>query len=178
MDFINKLLNLNLFVSKKNLINTRLSDIEINYNIFKEIVLGLEKSDENNNLTIDEEVEKKISQIYKKASISPISKYMPHSINVNLFPIQYQNKGENNEDDDSEETKYSYKDSCDLINQLEKNIKIFRIKNKDVQEKNKKIIIKNDGKNEEDENIGENEEDSEYEEENSNEDNEEFEEEY
>ena len=65
-----------------------------------------------------------------------------------------------------------------MFNQLEKKIKIFRVKNKDVQEKNKKIIIKNDGKNEEDENIGENEEDSEYEEENSNGDNEEIEEEY
>ena len=65
-----------------------------------------------------------------------------------------------------------------LINQLEENIKIFRIKNKDVQEQNKKIIIKNDGENEEDENIGENEEDNEYEKENSNGDNEEIEEEY
>ena len=71
---------------------------------------------------------------------------MPHSINVNPFPFEYQNKGENNEDDDSEETKYSYKDSCDLINQLEENIKVFRGKNKDAQEKDKKIIIKNDGK--------------------------------
>ena len=66
MDFINKFLNRNLFVSKKNLINTRLSDIEINYNIFKEIVLGLEKSDENNNLTIDEEVEKKLVKYIKR----------------------------------------------------------------------------------------------------------------
>ena len=66
MDFINKFLNRYLFVSKKNLINTRLSDIEINYNIFKEIVLGLEKSDENNNLTIDEEVEKKLVKYIKR----------------------------------------------------------------------------------------------------------------
>ena len=98
---------------------------------------------------------------------------MPYSFNVNPFPVEQQKKGEKNEDDGSEETKYSYKDSCDLINQLEENIKIFRVKNKDVQEKNKKIIIKNDGKNE-----GENEEESEYEEENSNGDNEEIEEEY
>ena len=102
LDFINKFLNRNLFVSKKNLINTRLSDIEINYNIFKEIVLGLEKSDENKCLTIDEEVEKKINQICKKANISPISKYMPYSINVNPFPFEHQNKRENNKDDDSE----------------------------------------------------------------------------
>ena len=43
----------------------------------------------------------------------------------NIYLIQLKCKGQNNEDDDSEETKYSYKDSCDLINQLEEKIKDF-----------------------------------------------------
>ena len=68
---------------------------------------------------------------------------MPWSININPFPLEFEKKDKNIEEDDSEETKYTYKDSCDLIEQLEENIKNFRQKNKDVQEKEKRIIIKN-----------------------------------
>ena len=46
-------------------------------------------------------------------------------------------KNKNLGDDYSEEKKYTYKDSCDLIEQLEENIKSFK-KNNDVQENEKK----------------------------------------
>ena len=50
LEFINKFLNRDLFNNKKYLINTRLStEIEINNNVFKNIVLGIEKSEEKRN---------------------------------------------------------------------------------------------------------------------------------
>ena len=173
LEFINNFLNRDLFNNKEYLINTRLSaEIEINNTVFKNIVLGIEKIEENKELTMDEEIENKINLAIKKSKISSLEKYMPWSININPFPLEFTKKDKNIEDDDSEETKYTYKDSCDLIEQLEENIKNFRKKNKDVQEKEKRIIIKNyksegdeenneiyegenDGENDEDENDGE-----------------------
>ena len=144
IEFINKFLNRDLFNNKKYLINTRLStEIEINNNVFKNIVLGIEKSEEKKELPLEEEIENKINIAIKKSKLSSLSQYMPWSININPFPLEFEKKDKNIEDDDSEETKITYKDSCDLIGQLEENIKNFRQKNKDVQEKEKRIIIKN-----------------------------------
>ena len=67
---------------------------------------------------------------------------MPRSINIYPFPFEHKLKEEKFEDYGSEETKYTYKDSCDLIAQLDENIKNFMRKNQEVQEKEKKIIIK------------------------------------
>ena len=104
LEFINKFLNRDLFNNKKYLINTRLStEIEINNNVFKNIVLGIEKSEEKKELPLEEEIENKINIAVKKAKLSSLSQYMPWSININPFPLEFEKKDKNIEDDDSED---------------------------------------------------------------------------
>lgn len=90
--------------------------------------------------------------------INEIKKYLPLEMEIDNFPSQQkapeklnesiaQNKSlvkENEEDIQSEETKYTIEDSCKLISQLNEKIKKFRKENMPVKEKEKKIKIKED----------------------------------
>ena len=87
--------------------------------------------------SIDDEVNNKIGEIFKKAEINRIKNYLPEAIDLKLFPLE---KDKKNFDEDiaSINTEFTIIDTCDLINDLDEKIKQFRIKNKLTIEKEKK----------------------------------------
>ena len=132
LDFINEFLKQNLLKDKKQLINTNFSKkIEINEKILKKIMLGIEKKAKE--LSLDEEIDQRINTIIKRAKMSEIKDYLPNKLNIDPFPIK---KNKDEEDEDlSIETQITYKDTCDLLGEL--NEKIYRLRkgNKNVLEK-------------------------------------------
>ena len=145
LEFISIFLN-DDYVNKKYLLNTNLSkNIQINQKIFKKILLESVKVNQN---TLDDEVKNKINEIFKSAEINRIKNYLPESVNLQLFPLEKKNNGD--EDIASIGTECSFKDTCGLINDLEEKIKKFREENKYTKEEEKKIEIKNEEENEED----------------------------
>ena len=116
MDFINEFLKKNLLKDKKQLINTNFSKkIEINEKILKKIMLGIESKKKE--LSVDEEIDFIIGRILKKAKMNEIKDYLPNKINVDPFPTEKKNKNEG-DDDLSMETQITYKDTFDLLGEL------------------------------------------------------------
>ena len=147
MEFISIFLN-DDYVNKKYLLNTNLSkNIQINQKIFKKILLESVKVNQN---TLDDEVKNKINEIFKSAEINRIKNYLLESVNLRLFPLEKEKKNNGDEDIASIGTECSFKDTCELINDLEEKIKKFREENKYTKEEEKKIEIKNEEDSESD----------------------------
>ena len=85
-------------------------------------------------LSLDEEVNLQINRIFKQARINSLKKYLPNNIDIDPFPNEKKNKNE--EDDElSMETQFTYKDTCDLLKELDEKIHKLRIDNKETLEK-------------------------------------------
>ena len=98
------------------------------------------KQENKKGVSIDEEIDYKIESAIKKAKISRIKKYLPIEIEIDPFPHEQKKlrKGMENEikeDENSEETQCTYKDSINLMKNLELDIKEFLKKNKSIIEK-------------------------------------------
>ena len=155
IDFINNYLNQNL-LDRKNLINTNFSkNIQLNEDILKKLITGI--VGEQKFELIDEEIEYKINSKLENFKVNEIKKYLPFEMKIEYFPMQQNvpeslkkkhligkkiSEEENNESIESEETKYSIEDSCNLISQLDEKIKKFRKENMPAKEKEKRIKIK------------------------------------
>ena len=139
LNFINEFLKQNVLTDQKHLINTNLSKkIEINEKILTKIMLGIESK--NKELSLEEEIDLKINNVIKRSKMKSIKEYLPHKINIDPFPVETKNKKE--EDDDlSLETQLTFKDTCNLLEDLNEKIIKLRKDNKDALEKEKKIKI-------------------------------------
>ena len=142
LEFITEFLNKNIITNKRYLINTRLSKkININKKFLAKLLVDISKNikKKKEEMTVDEEISDKIDTIFKKSQINSIKDYLPSNLDIEPFPLE-QKKFRNNEMDisDSEETKITIQDSCNLLKDLNKNILSFRQKNKQVREKEKK----------------------------------------
>ena len=178
-DFIENFLNQNLINDKKYLINTQFSKkIEINFPFLIKLFKNFKKEN-NKDQSIDEEINNIIETAEKRAKFNRINKYLPKKIEIDFFPGQkkYINKDDKEiKDEISEETQCTYKDSINMLKNLDLNIKEFRKKNKSVIEKEKKIKInqinENDIENDGDDEMSEIESDGSDENEKSEDDNE------
>ena len=72
--------------------------------------------------------------------MNEIKDYLSNKINVDPFPSEKKNKNEG-DDDLSMETQITYKDTCDLLGELNKKIYKLRKDNKDALEKEKKLKL-------------------------------------
>ena len=70
-------------------------------------------------LSVDEEIDLKIGRIFNQAKMNEIKDYLPNKINVDPFPTEKKNKNEG-DDDLSIETQITYKDTCNLLGELNK----------------------------------------------------------
>ena len=178
-DFIENFLNQNLINDKKYLINTQFSKkIEINFPFLIKLFKNFKKENKKDQ-SMDEEINNIIETAEKRAKFNRIKKYLPNKIEIDFFPGQkkYINKDDKEiKDEISEETQCTYKDSINMLKNLDLNIKEFRQKNKSVIEKEKKIKInqinENDIENDGDDEMSEIESDGSDENENSEDDNE------
>ena len=101
-------------------------------------MLGIESK--NKELSLEEEIDLKINNVIKRSKMKSIKEYLPHKINIDPFPVETKNKKE--EDDDSSlETQLIFKDTCNLLEDLNEKIIKLRKDNKDALEKEKKIKI-------------------------------------
>ena len=101
-------------------------------------MLGIESKKKE--LFVDEEIDLKIGRIFKQAKMNEIKDYLSNKINVDPFPSEKKNKNEG-DDDLSMETQITYKDTCDLLGELNKKIYKLRKDNKDALEKEKKFKL-------------------------------------
>ena len=92
-------------------------------------MLGIESK--NKELSLEEEIELKINKVIKLTKMKSIKEYLPYKINIDPFPAEKKNKKE--EDDESSlETQLTFKDTCNLLEDL--NEKIIKLR-KDKKEK-------------------------------------------
>ena len=147
LEFINDFLNKNFFKNKIYFINTRLSKkIEINIEALKNFILGTDKI--NKEMDMDEEISFILDKANENCKFNEIKNYLPEKIDIELFPTEKKKSNEDNiEDDNSEKTDYTFKDSCQLLNTLNANINELKQKNK-IQKEKEKIIVLNKNKSE------------------------------
>ena len=101
-------------------------------------MLGIESK--NKEFSLEEEIVLKLNNVIKRSKMNGIKEYLPHKINIDPFPGEKKNKKED-DDDLSLETQLTYKDTCDLLEDLNEKIYKLRKDNKDAFEKEKKIKI-------------------------------------